>query len=1064
MDTKAGIPAARVGINLPSKPDFFFGSRPLWNCWNPDPSFPRNELRLEGRVTSGGSGHYLQWIPTQTPVSGGDIGHYFWKNARILIQVPSDGNPDSVVFLGPYTIEKGIWLRQPDRVEMSLRESIPAGVSLQHALCRVLLPRTRELADFASGITAGRFLNPTDHTRVSNPRVVRWGHDPHFYFELVSLKEEEKGKGKVNPEGLVQRLMPGFDTGDHAFSLHLDLESESAGQGIPLEIRVGDFAHSMSLTGRRTLDLPLPKHLKTNTMKLLTPAPGRVRVYRWELVRSDLPPGKILPEWNEALTRFSPGILRGNFLTSVDSLESYLTDSGRKEDLSRSEGWLSLVTFLKMCQTYQATPYLVLPSFQRAGDLRALAEYLGAPPNIGFGRLRASDGRVEPWTKIFPKIRFEISTQDGNSSLQMTHYRRYLQGSPHLKDHMILMSAQGMPTPFSLESSQPSAMTLFPSIPSSGREKPRQNEFLTPLSESMQLFSDHLAYRESKAAAPLFAASMQNERTNHLNQQIQSALERSQSFGFLGVRFDPGAYQQSLHSFLLDAFWLTLAHNKDLFSQIAFGLKLPSVEPAFLEILPGFFLANDKGWEFGVQIRRNPGSAYFLNVLLRTSVASQALKQVQERNQGIPQHLMSAFSEKIVVRSFTDLPPSLQRKIDLALAKTVTPELIRLSPKTKRFLQQADYFLQERLLKAAGTAGLFRAKNTDAFQRDWLLALGREASSWRQRLEEENKKLSLLQLYRQRMPHFANALGNALREQKFPVPQDGRFYLPACSEIGPAIFGQQDEIRLRSYVDQLSHSLQKLRPQASTMIGRELIHSKSIVDAMFAANPDLASGIDGAIGEFSPRYEMYDPSRERNLKRDACSARTAFSALDQILLARTMGLGALCLYQLGNPSYGYGSHQFMAGMNAGAIRPIALTRLVERLNQYGDGEMLRVVPGKNVRMADFQRFLPSALDGGRRNERIPLEEMVVFRKGNGEIFLIGLNRSLLYSRKFRVEIPRTLRPGSVSTAKGELLVAGQNGNLEFEIRPGEGAFSEDGTLKFEIPEVSILFLHWKSES
>ena len=61
-----------------------------------------------------------------------------------------------------------------------------------------------------------------------------------------------------------------------------------------------------------------------------------------------------------------------------------------------------------------ANPWLVVPTTLRPGEMRMIVEYLAAPAEVGMGRLRAAQGRPEPWTTAFDDIVIEPGNEVWN--------------------------------------------------------------------------------------------------------------------------------------------------------------------------------------------------------------------------------------------------------------------------------------------------------------------------------------------------------------------------------------------------------------------------------------------------------------------------------------------------------------------------------------------------------------------------------------------------------------------------------------------------------------------------
>lgn len=79
----------------------------------------------------------------------------------------------------------------------------------------------------------------------------------------------------------------------------------------------------------------------------------------------------------------------------------------------------SITEFYSLCEYIGAEPWHSIPGFVRPDDMKAMAEYLSAPADVGYGKLRAAQGHPVPWTKVFKRIHLQIANEpitfNGNS-------------------------------------------------------------------------------------------------------------------------------------------------------------------------------------------------------------------------------------------------------------------------------------------------------------------------------------------------------------------------------------------------------------------------------------------------------------------------------------------------------------------------------------------------------------------------------------------------------------------------------------------------------------------------
>jgi hypothetical protein len=75
----------------------------------------------------------------------------------------------------------------------------------------------------------------------------------------------------------------------------------------------------------------------------------------------------------------------------------------------------SLHDLYTLCAEVGANPWFCLPGVLHPDEVRDFMEYLGAPPDVGYGRLRASLGQTQPWTDVFDEIIVEFGNEAWNT-------------------------------------------------------------------------------------------------------------------------------------------------------------------------------------------------------------------------------------------------------------------------------------------------------------------------------------------------------------------------------------------------------------------------------------------------------------------------------------------------------------------------------------------------------------------------------------------------------------------------------------------------------------------------
>ena len=136
--------------------------------------------------------------------------------------------------------------------------------------------------------------------------------------------------------------------------------------------------------------------------------------------QTDLEPFAVMPNVVNALKDFHPGTLRlwSGYLSP--SLDYWLGEGPAQLNLgdygkSARPVALSLNQSLKLCEETGAQPWLILNPLYTAEEHARLMEYLAGPADQGYGKRRAQQGRVAPWTDTFKTIYLESANEAWNS-------------------------------------------------------------------------------------------------------------------------------------------------------------------------------------------------------------------------------------------------------------------------------------------------------------------------------------------------------------------------------------------------------------------------------------------------------------------------------------------------------------------------------------------------------------------------------------------------------------------------------------------------------------------------
>ncbi len=75
----------------------------------------------------------------------------------------------------------------------------------------------------------------------------------------------------------------------------------------------------------------------------------------------------------------------------------------------------SIHDFYELCAVVGADPWFSLPGTLHPSEVADFVEYLSAPSTVGYGKLRAELGQVEPWTDVFDEIIVEFGNEAWNT-------------------------------------------------------------------------------------------------------------------------------------------------------------------------------------------------------------------------------------------------------------------------------------------------------------------------------------------------------------------------------------------------------------------------------------------------------------------------------------------------------------------------------------------------------------------------------------------------------------------------------------------------------------------------
>lgn len=406
------------------------------NCWNKYASCEPIVFRHNGIATGGGVDFLLdrsgQPVSAKAnPTSPGSgfwstMGNGFWDGAEIRIYRPTETSLKLVRrdrvrhFEGLKNTEQKITLESSGEpvqigdlyVLTMVRGTVPDALNPER-------PANFERQRFGS-------FPPTKQSGVT------WEIDSSTFCpeggSTASMKITLPEDG-AKPAGVEQPFLRfggkelAFETGK---KYRCDVWLKKEGLQGPITVQVGDRITRELEAGAEwrkfSFEVPNTEPIgpKTYELKISADSPGTIWVDNFLVSEEGLKPFEIFPRWSEILTDFRPGVLRsmsGRFLKTLDAWisEGYT----RKLVWDVNNGPQSLADFslreqLELCRATGARPWLMTYVLPDDEEIQGLMEYLGAPADVGYGKVRAAQGQSQPWTEVFDTIYIECANEMWN--------------------------------------------------------------------------------------------------------------------------------------------------------------------------------------------------------------------------------------------------------------------------------------------------------------------------------------------------------------------------------------------------------------------------------------------------------------------------------------------------------------------------------------------------------------------------------------------------------------------------------------------------------------------------
>ncbi len=366
------------------------------------------------------------------PVKSSGIGFYhsmldgFWDGATIEIYRPS---PEGLHLLRTDRVKS---FKSPKKDEAGEKRIIleSDGPAVQRGDIYVLTMERDSVPDAVSNPDLREsFFAPSKNSGV------RWSIDRSTHCpengSTASLKIHLPGNPS-SPVGMTHQYLR-FGGKEHAFSPGKTYKFEAWLKGsvsAPVTLQIGDRGtKQISVTDqwqKVEFDLDNTSPITPEIGELLIGSTGQGTLWLDDMIvrQSDLAPYAINPDWVSAIREFQPGIIRDMGGRGTGTLKHFLVKNQFQRQpifmeknglsLAWNQGNMTLPQLLELCENTSSAPYIMTYILWSDEEIRQFVEYLAAPADKGFGKLRAEDGHPKPWTEVFDKIYIECSNETWN--------------------------------------------------------------------------------------------------------------------------------------------------------------------------------------------------------------------------------------------------------------------------------------------------------------------------------------------------------------------------------------------------------------------------------------------------------------------------------------------------------------------------------------------------------------------------------------------------------------------------------------------------------------------------
>jgi len=407
-----------------------------WNCWNAWYSFEPITFRLNGQATGGGK-DFLEAVkgascdPNKASAKSSGAGYWytmldgFWDGAEISVWRETD---DSLELLRVDTVKE---FKSPKKGESGEERFYleDNGEAIQKGDIFMVHMERLEVPDSVPHPEVQR----TSLTVKMSPGV-EWTHDGTTFApegdSTASLKLTLSGGNK--PAGLTHQYLRfggkelNFNEGK-TYQCDVWLKQEDLDG--PAVIQIGDRITKELDVGKKwekfSFEVPNDRPVGPGLYYLVlgSKSAGTLWADNFVIYEVGTKPFAIMPKWVDALKSYRPGIIRdmgGRGLLSLDGWLSHgfnrrpVYDYNRGVQSGWSQGNIALPKLLELCEETGANPYLMTYVLMTDEEINHFMEYLGAPADTGYGKIRAAHGHPKPWTETFDKIYIECANEMWN--------------------------------------------------------------------------------------------------------------------------------------------------------------------------------------------------------------------------------------------------------------------------------------------------------------------------------------------------------------------------------------------------------------------------------------------------------------------------------------------------------------------------------------------------------------------------------------------------------------------------------------------------------------------------